>query len=485
LLGAIYSHQSGGITLVSPSEASGESLKSLSKIPFEFLIRVFVSPQAALILGFGGVIFFGASLLWLPLCHPAPHISFLDALFTATSAVCVTGLTVLDTGKDFNRVGHTVILLLIQTGGLGVMTFAGLAFQLLGRRMSLRSEAVLHDTLFQRHMGTEFGRTFKTILLLTLSIEGLGGVLLCLLFNQEMGLSEAAFSAAFHSISAFCNAGFSLRSDNLVGMRGNELILLTIMMLIVAGGLGYTVVHEMYQFLVRVTVGQGKRSSVQSFSFHSRIVISVSVFLIVGGAFLLMLFGLGEPELSTRDYIMNALFQSVTSRTAGFNSVDIARLPSASMLILIMLMFVGGSPGSCAGGMKTTSVAILWARLASGLRGQHEVNLQERMIPQDLVSRTDLLLALALLWNIAGIFFLFSFETGLKVDTLSLVFEQISAFGTVGLSTGITPDLSSASKLWLIATMFVGRLGPLTIALWIIPAASVKIRYPRGTVMIG
>lgn len=460
-------------------------MKSLATIASNFLIRVFVSPQAALILGFGVVILLGASILWLPLCHPVSHISFLDALFTSTSAVCVTGLTVLDTGKDFNRAGHTVILLLIQTGGLGVMTFAGLAFQLLGRRMSLRSEAVLHDTLFQRHLGTEFGRTLKTILLLTVSIEGAGAVILCLLFHREMGLSEAAFSAAFHSISAFCNAGFSLRSDNLVGMRENELILLTFMVLIVVGGLGYTVVHEMYQFLVNFTLRRGKDFSHQSFSFHSRIVLFISICLIAGGAFLLMLFGMGEPELSTRESIVNALFQSVTSRTAGFNSVDIARLPSASLLVLVMLMFVGGSPGSCAGGIKTTSAAILWARLASGLRGQREVNLKERMIPQDLVSRTDLLLALALLWNLAGIFFLFSFETGLKVDTLSLVFEQVSAFGTVGLSTGLTPDLSPASKLWLILTMFVGRLGPLTIALWIIPAASLKIRYPRGTVMIG
>jgi trk system potassium uptake protein TrkH len=397
----------------------------------------------------------------------------------------VTGLTVVDTEKDFSRVGQVVILVLIQTGGLGVMTFAGLAFQLLGRRMSLNSEAVLHDTLFQRHVGAEFGRTFKTILVLTALIEGVGAVLLFVLLSPGMGISDAAFSGIFHSISAFCNAGFSLRSDNLMGFRGNGFILLIIMVLIVLGGLGYTVVHEIYQFLGRFTVRSRKTLSSQSLSFHTRIVVVITLFLIFGGAGFLILFGIGQPELSTWELIVNALFQSVTARTAGFNSVDIGRLPSASLLILIMLMFVGGSPGSCAGGIKTTSAAILWARFVSGLRGQREVNLRDRMIPQDLVSRTDFLVALALLWNLTGMFLLFSFEAGLKVDTLSLIFEQISAFGTVGLSTGITPQISSASKLWLIATMFVGRLGPLTIALWIIPSGSVKIRYPRGTVMIG
>ncbi|MDQ1238273.1 MAG: trk/ktr system potassium uptake protein [Thermodesulfobacteriota bacterium] len=412
-------------------------------------------------------------------------ISFLDALFTSTSAVCVTGLTVVDTGKDFSRVGQVVIVLLIQTGGLGVMTFAGLAFQLFGMRMSLRSEAVLHDTLFQRHVGAEFGHTFRTILLLTGFIEGVGAVLLFVLLSREMGVSDAAFSAIFHSISAFCNAGFSLRSDNLVGLRENEFILIVIMTLIVLGGLGYTVVHEIYEFLGRFAVRSGETFSIQAFSFHARIVVVITLFLIFGGAGFLILFGIGEPELSTWELIVNALFQSVTARTAGFNSVDIGRLPSPSLLILIMLMFVGGAPGSCAGGIKITSAAILWARFLSGLRGQREVNLRDRMIPQDLISRTDFLVALALLWNLTGIFFLFSFETGLKVDTLSLIFEQISAFGTVGLSTGITPQMSWASKLWLIATMFVGRLGPLTIALWIIPSGGVKIRYPRGTVMIG
>ena len=423
-------------------------------------------------------------MLWSPLCRQEMNISFVDALFTSTSAVCVTGLTVVDTGKDFNRTGQSVIMLLIQTGGLGVMTFAGLAFQILGMRMSLRSEAVLHDTFFQRHVGEEFGSAFKTILLLTGLIEGVGVVLLLGALYPKMELSDAAFSATFHSISAFCNAGFSLHSDNLVGLNGNEFFLFTIMVLIVLGGLGYTVVHEIYQALGRM-VRRREIVSVQSLSFHARIVVAITLVLILAGAGFLIFFGIGAEQLSRGDLIVNALFQSVTARTAGFNSVDIGRLPSASLLILIILMFVGGSPGSCAGGIKTTSAAILWARFVSGLRGQREVNLRGRMIPHDLVSRADLLIALALIWNLVGVFFLFSFESGLKVDTLSLIFEQVSAFGTVGLSTGITPDLSAAGKLWLCATMFVGRLGPLTIALWMIPSDNLKIRYPRGTVMIG
>jgi trk system potassium uptake protein TrkH len=218
---------------------------------------------------------------------------------------------------------------------------------------------------------------------------------------------------------------------------------------------------------------------------HARLVIIISAALIVSGSGLLLIFGLTPSESSWTDKVLGALFQSVTARTAGFNTVDIGLLPSASLFTLIVLMFIGGSPGSCAGGIKTTSFAVWLARLKSSVRGEREVHLLDRRVSREQVNRADLILGLALSWNILGILVLLTSEAHLPVQALALIFEQISAFGTVGLSTGLTPDLSNTGKLWLSATMFVGRLGTLTIALWMFPQKRINISYAKGTVMIG
>ena len=309
------------------------------------------SPQTALIGGFAGAILVGAIILRLPWANQPGKVNFVDALFTATSAVCVTGLAVVDTGTDYTFFGQVVILLLIQAGGLGIMSFAAVAFQLLGRRMSLQSEAVLHDTFFQSDMAAEFKRTFRTILILTASIEGVGTCFLFFLLLPRMELGPAAFSSIFHSVSAFCNAGFSLRNDNLIGLRDSAGILLVIMALIVLGGLGYTVLNEIYSYCRYNNRGK-KPDGPNRFSFHARLVLWVTSFLITGGTATLLVFGMTPDEFSWWDQTFNALFQSVTARTAGFNSVDIGKLPSASLFILIILMFIGGSPASCAGGIK-------------------------------------------------------------------------------------------------------------------------------------
>ncbi|MGC8907264.1 MAG: TrkH family potassium uptake protein, partial [Desulfomonilaceae bacterium] len=313
-----------------------------------YVFAMFTSPQATLVLGFAGVIFVGAVILSLSWCQQERPISFLDALFTSTSAVCVTGLTVLDVGKDYNLAGQCVLMLLIQAGGLGVMTFAGLAFQLMGRRMSLQSEAVLHDTFFQRQVRTEFWETFRAILVLTALVECVGAIALSLLFLPKMPWHEAVFSGLFHSISAFCNAGFSLLSDNLVAVREQPLILVVVMILIVLGGLGFTVLHEMYAVGTTLLKSEPCKGARRQFSFHAKVVLVVSGFLVLGGAGGLAIFGLTSEETSMGDVAINALFQSVTARTAGFNSVDIGKLPAASLLLLTILMFVGGSPGSAA-----------------------------------------------------------------------------------------------------------------------------------------
>ena len=449
-----------------------------------FYVSKMITPETMLVGGFAALILIGAIFLTTPWAGAAGRVTFIDALFTSTSAVCVTGLTVVDTGLAFSFFGQVLIVVLIQSGGLGIMTFAAMAFQMFGLRMSLKSQAVLHDTLFQRDLASQFQSAFKTIIAVTFAIEGFGIILLTFFLSQTMDLGAALFSAIFHCVSAFCNAGFSLRSDNLLGLRDEYGVIFVIMGLIVLGGLGFFVLHEIWNVMRGNPLGLGEKM-LRRFSLHSRVVLWVSGILIIGGAILLLIFGLTSDESSWDAKLVNSLFQSVTARTAGFNTVDIGKLPSTSIFLLIILMFIGGSPGSCAGGVKTSSIAIYCARLVAGLRGQRDVQLGDRRLPHELVSKTDLLMGLAVFWNIIGIIILMTSESTLKVDSLALIFEQVSAFGTVGLSTGITPNLSTHGKLWLIATMFVGRLGPLTIAFWMIPKTNVRARYPKGTVMIG
>jgi trk system potassium uptake protein TrkH len=446
-------------------------------------VRIFSSPESTLLGSFAAAILLGTIVLWLPWSHEAKEMGFVDALFTATSAVCVTGLIVLDSGKDFTFFGQTVILALIQVGGLGIMTLAALAFVLAGRRMPLRSQAVVSESFFQQDLASEFRSTFRTILAITFLAEGIGASLLFVFFIGRMEAPNAAFAAVFHAISAFCNAGFSTFSAGLMEVRDSSGGILVIMILIVSGGLGYMVLHEIWTN-ARAILQARSFAAATRFSFHARVVLIVTALLLFWGGVGLLVCGLGE-ELHWSDQLLHALFQSVTARTAGFNTVDISRLPSASLFILVMLMFVGGSPASCAGGVKTTGFAIWLARLNASVRGRREVRLLDRQIPQDVLNRVDFLLALAVFWNVIGILILLSTQTHLRVSALDLIFEQISAFGTVGLSTGLTPELSTTGKLWICATMFVGRTGPLTVALWMFSRDIVKISYPKGKVMIG
>lgn len=448
------------------------------------IFRILTSPQSTLPASFAAAILIGTIFLWLPWCHVSDRVGFVDALFTATSAVCVTGLTVVDTGTDYTFMGQVVILLLIQVGGLGIMTLAAIAAQMTGRRMSLTSQAVVADSIFQQDVASEFRSAFRSILTITFVTEGVGSILLLICFSARMDFGTAVFSAVFHSISAFCNAGFSIHRDNLVEFRDSVGILVVVMALIVLGGLGYVVLHELRIF-ARDVVLKKRGLYTKRFSLHTRLVLTISAVLISGGAAALFCFGLSPTELYWPDRMLHSLFQSVTARTAGFNTVDIGRIPSASLFVLIMLMFVGGSPGSCAGGVKTTALAIWLARLHASVRGRKEVRLLDRRVTDDLLHRAELLLGLAVFWNIVGILVMLTTQAHLSVSALDLIFEQVSAFGTVGLSTGLSPNLSTAGKLWLCATMFVGRLGPLTVAVWVFSKETVHISYPKGTVMIG
>lgn len=434
---------------------------------------------------FAALISIGTLLLCLPWAHAPGRVGFLDALFTATSAVCVTGLVVVDTGADYTIFGQIVILILLQAGGLGVMTFAAMAFQMFGRRMSLTSQAAVQDSIFQRDIALEFKSTFGGILKLTLTIELIGAVLLFVFLSTVKSPGEALFSAVFHSASAFCNAGFSIYSDSLIGLRHIPGLIVIVMILIVLGGLGHTVLYELWRNAMWA-ISRKRDPKVKWFSLHANTVLTTSAILIASGTVFMLVFGLTRNETSIFDRIFNALFQSVTARTAGFNTIDIGALPISSLFLITMLMFIGGSPGSCAGGVKTTSIAIWLAQMRAGLRGESDVRLFQNRIPNDLVSRVGLLLTLALVWNLVGVTLLMASEPPVNGANMSqIVFEQISAFGTVGLSAGITPDLSVIGRIWIILTMFVGRLGPLTMALWIINRNHVNVRYPKGAVMIG
>ncbi len=444
----------------------------------------FRRPEGHLAGTFLALILVGWVLLALPISRTNGDLGALDALFTATSAVCVTGLVVVDTGRDFTPFGQTVIILLIQLGGLGIMTFAALGTQMMGRRLSFRRQALIGDTFYQQSAADLVRTSLRRIVLLTFGCELIGAVLL---FGGLPGVSDGPsrlFSAVFHSISAFCNAGFSLHSDSLTMYRARPVVMWTIMALIIVGGLGHTVALELLRRLWRQVLGRG--NGFVRWSLHARVVLWTSAGLIVFGAAAFLLLGMADGEQTWGQAMADAVFQSVTARTAGFNTVDFGDLPVASLLILVGLMFVGGSPGSCAGGIKTTSMVTWFSRLRSRLLGRRDVTLFGRRLPQGVIARTTVIVSLALVWNAAGCVILAATELPREgVAMKDLLFEQVSAFATVGLSTGVTADLSAAGKLWIIVSMFVGRLGPLTAAMAMLPVGSAKVRYPEEHLMVG
>ncbi|MHC1791215.1 TrkH family potassium uptake protein [Solidesulfovibrio sp.] len=440
---------------------------------------------------FAAAIFLGAGLLCQPMSAAGEPVSFLDALFTATSAACVTGLVVTDTGTTFNRFGHTVILALIQLGGLGIMTFSTLVFYLWRRRVSLADhiavgQSLLHDATFH------LGRFLTRMAVVTLFIEAVGALLLYLL--DPVGF--APFSAVFHAVSAFCNAGFGLFPDNLMAYGGHSGINLVIMWLIVSGGLGFAVLIEGYRVARSRLTGGGRVAGRHlPLSWYSRTVFAVSAFLIVAGAAMIYcgeFLGSRYPGLSVLDRGMAALFQSVSCRTAGFNTLDIGHMADASLVIMILLMFIGGSPGSCAGGIKTTTFRVLAAFGRAKMFGRRQVVVGRFAVDDGTVDRAVTLTIFAS-GLVLGSVLLMCFTEGAVAPHveaggrfLEILFEVVSAFGTVGLSTGITPGLSPAGKLVIIMLMFVGRLGPI-LFLSVLQGFQEPLRYrwPEQNMMIG
>ena len=437
-----------------------------------------VNPAQVIILSFGSIILFGSFLLYLPYARPqGTHLRYIDTLFTSTSAVCVTGLTVVDTGTAFTRVGHIFILLLIQMGGLGIMTISAFIQVSLGSDMSLYGRVSTASILDQGSLKNLY-YLIRSIMLITFIVEAAGTLFLYPYFEgRHKNVLTALFYSVFHAVSAFCNAGLGLYSDNFVSARGNIWVNFVVCMLIVTGGLGFTVIVNLYN---RIRRGSAERITVQT-----RMVISTTLFLIVFGAVLFFVYERGAmlKTYQPHERFLASVFQSVTTRTAGFNTVDIGSLRSITLFSMIMLMFVGASPGGTGGGIKTTTFFILALSILTILRDQRFNTIFKRRIPFAVVNR-----AFAILVTSATLVLMGTLLIGVsdKFTALQLLFETASAFGTVGLSTGITGALSDFGKIVIIFCMFVGRIGPLTLVLAIgTRPVSRLVTYPEERVMVG
>lgn len=419
-------------------------------------------PLRLLIGSFLALILLGTTLLKLPAATPPDQpIGWIDALFTATSATCVTGLAVRDTGTGFTLFGQLVILGLIQAGGLGLLTFSLFILALFRGRVSLAQRSIFEQTLASR-AGHRLWPVLRLVFLFTFAAEGLGALLLFLRWLPEMGAGKAAYNAVFHAVSAFCNAGFGLRPDSLTAWRGDAWIVLTVSALIVLGGLGFFTVYE-------VAESRKMRSPI---SIHSKLALGVSAVLIAAGTVLIWILEAGRSfsGMEEGEKVLAALFQSVSTRTAGFNSVDLSQLAPGTLFLMTLLMFIGGSPGSCAGGIKTTTLGVLFMATLTRLRGHVNVNAFRRTLGEVTVNNALTVALWGALGAVAALFALILLQSpGGSVEQerslfFDYLFETISALGTVGLSTGITAVLSPASRLLVSLLMFCGRLGPLTLA---------------------
>jgi trk system potassium uptake protein TrkH len=461
------------------------------------------NPTRTLITSFLILIVAGAGLLMLPRASTKQRANFIDALFTATSATCVTGLIVRDTGKDFSMMGQIIILVLIQLGGLGIVIFGVVFALLLGQALSLRGSVALQDLLSARTL-SQIGNMIFFIFAGTILIEAFGAFSLFRMWDNTSSwvgnVSQQWFYSVFHSISAFCNAGFSLFSNSLVSYYRCWQVYLVMCPLIILGGLGFSVLYNLGDIITdrvkrflrrllrrqhRMEIGSPKRMQLQT-----KIVLSASALLIVGGMLAILLFehfaSHGNPAQHVG--IFGAFFQSVTARTAGFNTVDIRALSPSSKFILILLMFIGGSPGSTAGGIKTVTFVVISMAVIAALRKRQDVEMFKRSVAIVVVGRamTITLLFVVVLFSAVLVLSITENKNLSNFTMLDIMFEAGSALGTVGLTTGVTPFLTNAGKLIIIVTMLIGRLGPLTLlAAVTFNLKPAQYSYPEEAIIVG
>ncbi|MBO5131221.1 MULTISPECIES: TrkH family potassium uptake protein [unclassified Clostridium] len=432
-----------------------------------------------LALGFLLLILVGALILTLPISTTSGEsTNFLDALFTATSAVCVTGLIVVDTGTYWNAFGQTVIMILIEIGGLGFMSFTTLIAIILGKKITLRERLILQDAMNTFNI-QGLVKMVKYVLVFTVSVQFFGALLFSTQFVPEYGLGKGAFYSIFHSISAFCNAGFDIFGNfsSLTSYNSNAVVIMVASALIIIGGLGFTVWSEVYS-----------SKSLKKVSLHSKMVILMTIVLVLGGTLLMFLFENNNVNtignMSFVDKIMNSFFASVTPRTAGFNSIPTDGMTTAGQFLTIILMFIGGSPGSTAGGIKTTTIGILIVTIVCVIKGREDAEVFKRRFSKDLVYKAFTLIFIGVSLVIVVTMLLSYTEKG--ASFISLFYETVSAFGTAGLTLGLTSELSSIGKVLIIFMMYLGRVGPLTVVLSITrKKINSGIKYPEGKILIG
>ncbi|MGG0658320.1 TrkH family potassium uptake protein [Rummeliibacillus pycnus] len=438
-----------------------------------------LNPSKILVLGFAMVILIGTFLLTLPIAtEDGKGLSVLDALFTATSATCVTGLIVVDTGDTFSTFGELTILTLIQVGGLGFMTFASFLFILLGKKISLKDRLLLKEA-FNATSIAGIVKLVKRILIFTAVTEIIGGILLSIRFSFDMPVGKAIYFGFFHAISNFNNAGFDLMGGyrSLTPYVDDPIVVLTVCSMIIIGGLGFIVINELYEY-----------RNTHRLSLHTKVMLTATLFLIAGATSLIFLFEYSNNKtlgpLSIGGKALGALFQAVTPRTAGANTLPIADLTHSTLFLTIILMFIGAGSGSTAGGIKITTITVLMKTVFSQIRGREDVVLYKRRILTETILKA-ITVAMCGLFIVILVTFLLSI-TEKNHDFIMYLFEATSAFGTVGLSMGLTPELSPIGRLIIIFTMFVGRLGPLTLAFAITKKRKKEaFRYPKGDIMIG
>ena len=458
-------------------------MQNKHQLNLDVLIARVLSPERIFILSFAGVILAGTIFFYLPFSS-TKGLSFVDALFTAASAVCVTGLAVIDIGQDLTFAGQVMTIILFQVGGLGIITFSAFLFGMMGRGISFKGREIVQST-FLHTPRRDFFVILKSVLIATFIIESIGILLLFIRFSQDFPFGTAFYHAVYNAISAFNNCGYSLFSDNLVRYQGDIIVNLTVMGLIVTGGIGFVVIHEVFYRL---------KGSERKLSLHTKLVLVTTGILIIGGAILFFFFERNHAikDMPLLTQILASLFQSITPRTAGFNTVDIGQLTNATVLMMIVLMFIGASPGSTGGGIKTTSATLLTLLIWSKWKGSEEVNIWNRTIPKDLITRTiSIIFAAAFaVFLITSVLLLAEAENLQPLQSrhffVEYLFETTSAFGTVGLSMGVTPKLNDLQKLAVILIMFAGRVGPLTLAFSLARRSTKKgITYAEESVMVG
>ncbi len=448
-----------------------ESLKILKKTKF--------SEVQVLALGFFIVIFIGGTILSLPISSASGEATnFLDSIFTATSATCVTGLVTVDTGTHWNLFGQTVIMILIEIGGLGFMSFATFISVLIGRRITLKSRLLMQEAMNTFNI-QGLVKMLKKVMLFTFIIQFIGALILSTQLIPEFGVARGIYISIFSSISTFCNAGFDLfgNFNSYTAYYDNSIILLTVSALIAIGGLGFIVLLELYNY-----------KSTKKLSLHAKVVLLITTILIVGGTIVMFILEYNNPNtlgnMNIKDKIVNSIVASISPRTAGINSVPIDKMTTTSKFITVILMFIGGSPGSTAGGLKTSTFGIILCTAISVIKGKENADIFGRTIPRGLQLKAVTLL-------IIGMGLVTTVTMALTIAEpneafLDVLYEATSAFGTVGLTTGVTQRLSEPGKIIIIMLMYLGRVGPLTVVMALISRKKgTNYKYPEGKILIG